>query len=538
MNDSAYRASALFVDSLVRLGLRHACITPGSRSTPLALAFAEHPDVADWVHHDERSSSFFGLGIAKTTRIPVAIVTTSGTAAAELLPAAAEAHYAGVPLLLLTADRPPELRGIGAPQTIDQVGLFANFARISLDILPADMPAPEVESVASTAWSEATRRPFRPVHLNMGFREPFVPSSLDRPSSSLALANSPGRAIDSGTFDDISSLVGGKRTLIIAGPTDEPSDSVLRLAARANWPIVADPLSQLRGADSDLVIGAGDALFAVGRVYEPEVVLRLGGTPTSKAINTWLSDHPEIPQVVVDEQGRDAARSANVMLLADPSTFAGALEAASGPIDWARSWTGVDRRARTALRGSPFPSEPAVVETIVERLDDDSLLYVASSMPIRNVDRFAPAIASRVLANRGANGIDGVISSALGAAATGRRTFVLAGDLSLLHDVGSLATAARLDLPITIVVVNNDGGGIFSFLPQAKLPRHFDRLFSTPHGLSFVPIAEAFGLRGTQVGTARDLASALAEPGLIEVLTEREREVEIRATALDRVRSS
>jgi len=465
----------------------------------------------------------------------VAIVTTSGTAAAELLPAAAEARYAGVPLVLLTADRPPELRGIGAPQTIDQVNLFANFARISLDVLPADMSASDVEQLAVTAWGEAVRRPFGPVHLNMGFREPFVPTSLERPSSSLVPPQPTVAAIDPATLDNISELVSGKRVLVFAGPLDEPSDSVLRLAGAAGWPIVADPLSQLRGAKSDLIVGTGDSLFAVDQVDKPEVVLRLGGTLTSKALNAWLASHPTIPQIVVDEEGRDAPRSADIVLLADPSSFADALKTEACPEEWARSWIRKDRNARAALRGSPFPSEPAVAEVVVDHLTKGSLLYVASSMPIRNVDRFAPSIDARVLANRGANGIDGLISSALGAAATGKRTFVLVGDLSLLHDIGSLATAARLDLPITIVVVNNDGGGIFSFLPQTKLPRHFERLFGTPHGLSFVPIAQAFGIKARLVETTETLASALDEPGLIEIATDRDTEVETRRAAIDRV---
>ena len=542
MNDSAYRAAALFVDALVRLGLRHACLAPGSRSTPLALAFAEHPGVTDWIHHDERSSAFFALGIGKVTRTSAAIVTTSGTAAAELLPAAVEARYAGVPLLLLTADRPPELRGIGAPQTIDQVGLFENATRMSIDVLPADMSKRDIEALAVTAWDEAMRRPRRPIHINMGFREPFVPATLDGPRASVTLAPKAGPDPDEEIdLREATSLLDGKCVLMIAGPFDEPglSDHVLELATTTGWPIVADPLSQLRNNASDLVLGSGDALFATGRLPGvPEAVVRLGATITSKAIATWLTDHGRIPQIVVDEEGRDASRSAARILSVDPIAFVRSLDVEPAPDGWAGMWTHADRRARAALRGTPFPSEAAVVETLGERIPAESVLYVASSMPIRNVDRYLPRVDARVLSNRGANGIDGLISSALGVAATGRRTFVLTGDLSLLHDIGSLATAVRLDLPITIVVVNNDGGGIFSFLPQVALPRHFERVFGTPHGLSFVPIAEAFGLRAVPADTADRLASELAEPGLIEVTTDRAREVDLQAAALARVASS
>ncbi|MFZ0492437.1 MAG: 2-succinyl-5-enolpyruvyl-6-hydroxy-3-cyclohexene-1-carboxylic-acid synthase [Acidimicrobiia bacterium] len=541
MNDSAYQAAALFVDALVRLGLRHACVTPGSRSTPLALAFAEHPDVTDWVHHDERSSAFFALGIAKVTRTPAAIITTSGTATAELLPAAVEARYAAVPLLLLTADRPPELRGIGAPQTIDQVNLFVNAARMSVDVVPADMPTGEIEALAVTAWNEAVRRPRRPVHINMGFREPFVPATLDRPTASVTPTRGADPVIDEDELRGMQLLLGGKRVLIVAGPIDEPGfpDHVLELAKTAGWPIVADPLSQLRSRASDLVLGAGDALFAAGRLPAmPEAIVRLGATVTSKAITTWLADHQNIPQIVVDEDGRDASRSAAKVLLADPIAFVRSLHVEPAPDGWTDLWTDADRRARAALLGAPFPSEPAVVEILAEHLLAESVLYVASSMPIRNVDRYLSRVDARVLSNRGANGIDGLISSALGVAATGRRTFALAGDLSSLHDVGSLATAGRLDLPITIIVVNNDGGGIFSFLPQSALPRHFERVFGTPHGLSFVPIADAFGLRAVHADTADRLASEISLPGLIEVTTNRAREVELQAAALERVASS
>jgi len=541
VNDSAYQAAALFVDALVRLGLRHACVTPGSRSTPLALAFAEHPDVTDWVHHDERSSAFFALGIAKVTRTPAAIITTSGTATAELLPAAVEARYAAVPLLLLTADRPPELRGIGAPQTIDQVNLFVNAARMSVDVVPADMPTGEIEALAVTAWNEAVRRPRRPVHINMGFREPFVPVTLDRPTASVTPTRGADPVIDEDELRGMQLLLGGKRVLIVAGPIDEPGfpDHVLELAKTAGWPIVADPLSQLRSRASDLVLGAGDALFAAGRLPAmPEAIVRLGATVTSKAITTWLADHQNIPQIVVDEDGRDASRSAAKVLLADPIAFVRSLHVEPAPDGWTDLWTDADRRARAALLGAPFPSEPAVVEILAEHLLAESVLYVASSMPIRNVDRYLSRVDARVLSNRGANGIDGLISSALGVAATGRRTFALAGDLSSLHDVGSLATAGRLDLPITIIVVNNDGGGIFSFLPQSALPRHFERVFGTPHGLSFVPIADAFGLRAVHADTADRLASEISLPGLIEVTTNRAREVELQAAALERVASS
>lgn len=545
VNNSAYRAAALLVATLARLGLRHACLTPGSRNTPLSLAFAEHPDVTDWIHHDERSSSFFALGLAKATRRPVAVVTTSGTAAAELSPAAVEARYGTVPLLLITADRPPEHRGIGAPQTIDQVGMFGKMVRRSADAMLTELGSGEITELAVTTWNGAVRRPGGPVHLNLGFREPFVPTDLTVPEIDM-LADAPTRrTLDADSLRAAAAMLSGKRTLIAAGPFDEPGfvDAVTRLADETGWPILADPLSQLRAGPHDRshVVSTGDALFHRGRIPGlPEAVLRFGAPPTSRAFTTWLEDHPHVPQVVVDEvDGRDPSQTARLMVAADPVGFAEALSVEPAAIGWTEAWTDADRNARRALAGMPFPSEPAVVQTLAERLPAHSNLYVASSMPIRDVDLFFPCVDRpvRMLANRGANGIDGLVSSGLGASATGTATFVLAGDLSALHDLGALAAAARLRLPVTIVVVNNDGGGIFSFLPQSKLPRHFERVFSTPHGLSFVPVAQALGLPAVGVDRHDQFVSALDEPGplLIEVTTDRDANVRLHDEALGRV---
>ena len=545
VNNSAYRAAALLVATLARLGLRHACLTPGSRNTPLSLAFAEHPDVTDWIHHDERSSSFFALGLAKATRRPVAVVTTSGTAAAELSPAAVEARYGTVPLLLITADRPPEHRGIGAPQTIDQVGMFGKMVRRSADAMLTELGSGEITELAVTTWNGAVRRPGGPVHLNLGFREPFVPTDLTVPEIDM-LADAPTRrTLDADSLRAAAAMLSGKRTLIAAGPFDEPGfvDAVTRLADETGWPILADPLSQLRAGPHDRshVVSTGDALFHRGRIPGlPEAVLRFGAPPTSRAFTTWLEDHPHVPQVVVDEvDGRDPSQTARLMVAADPVGFAEALSVEPAAIGWTEAWTDADRNARRALAGMPFPSEPAVVQTLAERLPAHSNLNVASSMPIRDVDLFFPCVdrSVRMLANRGANGIDGLVSSGLGASATGTATFVLAGDLSALHDLGALAAAARLRLPVTIVVVNNDGGGIFSFLPQSKLPRHFERVFSTPHGLSFVPVAQALGLPAVGVDRHDQFVSALDEPGplLIEVTTDRDANVRLHDEALGRV---
>ncbi len=548
MSNTAYRAAALLVGTLARLGLRHACVTPGSRNTPLTLAFAEHPSVTDWIHHDERSSSFFALGLAKATRAPVAVVTTSGTAAAELLPAVVEARYGATPLLLLTADRPPELRAIGAPQTIDQVGLFGSNVGMTRDLMLGDMDTDAIVRLAAFTWETASRHPAGPVHLNLGFREPLVPTDLSLPEPpSLDRPQAAEPAVDESSLRAVAKILGNKRVLVAAGPSDgiDSVHAVVDLARRAGWPIMADPLSQLRAGEHDRsnVISSGDALFRSGRIPGmPEAVLRIGAPLTSKAFSTWLQAHPEVPQVAVDDvPGRDPTMTAQLLINTDPVWIS---ELAVEPIGraWSESWQRADTAAARALAGSPFPSEPAVVQQLADGLPANSNLYIASSMPIRDVDLFFPSIERpiRFMANRGANGIDGLISSALGAAATGTRTFALAGDLSMLHDMNALATAVRLRLPLTVIVVNNDGGGIFSFLPQAGLPRHFERVFSTPHGISFVPVADALGLRAELIEHPDDFAAALAEsgPSLLEVRTDRKQNVTLHEEALARVELS
>ncbi len=550
-----YAFTTAFVGALADLGLRHVCITPGSRNSPLALAFADHPGITDWIHHDERSSAFFALGLALTSSLAVAVVTTSGTATAELHPAATEARLARVPLLLLTADRPPEMRDVGAPQAIDQLNLFGTAAKWFHD---AALPDPQLNrypvTLAARAWATALDRPSGPVHLNFPFRDPLapvvVPGDATEPGERVQTpAYLPGRLeINPAAAQDIARQISGTRVLLVAGPLDRPGfpQAATALAAATAWPIVADPLSQLRAGNHDRehVITTGDPLARIGRMETdliPETVIRFGAVPTSKALATWMANHPEIRQIVVDEgEWRDPGLSATTMVRSDPITFleqmAGKIDPA--PSDWAAAWQQADRAARSGLASSlTFPSEPGVVAAIAEAIPDGSTLYVGSSMPIRDVDAFFPSIDRRVriLSNRGANGIDGLISSSLGAAAAGDPVVVLSGDLSLLHDLTALGTAARLRLPITVTVVNNDGGGIFHFLPQADFPEHFERLLGTPHGTDFQAAADLFGIEHHLVedkAVFKDLIGTTTDyPRLIEIRTDRSENVAIHERA-------
>lgn len=557
-----YAFTTEFVDALAGLGLHHVCITPGSRNSPLALAFADHPGITDWIHHDERSSAFFALGLANASRRPVAVVTTSGTAAAELHPAAVEAHQARIPLLLLTADRPPELRDVGAPQSINQTDLFGRSAKWFHEVaIPDPLLGNYPTTLASRAWAAALDLPAGPVHLNFPFREPLAPSEVpgdvaERPAPGPPPAYVPGRLeIDHSTIEEIAGAVSGRRALLIAGPLDRPgfTAAVTTLAKRAGFPIVADPLSQLRAGDHDRtrVITTGDPLARVGRLdgdLKPEFIIRFGAIPTSGTLSTWLADHPENPQYLIDDTGwRDPGGSAAAMVRSDPLSFARQLVelVKPAPGEWAADWTAAENAAREALTNQlAFPSEPAVVAVLAEAIPDETTLYVASSMPIRDVDAFFPSIGRRVriLSNRGANGIDGLISSGLGAAAEGRPVLILSGDLSLLHDLTALGTAARLDLPVTVVVINNDGGGIFHFLPQAAFPEHFERLLGTPHGTDFQAAADLFGIDYHLVESETALnnlvAAAAQHPRLVEIRTNRVENVAIHERAWRAVATS
>jgi 2-succinyl-5-enolpyruvyl-6-hydroxy-3-cyclohexene-1-carboxylate synthase len=550
-----YAFTTEFVDALAGLGLRHVCITPGSRNSPLALAFADHHWITDWIHHDERSSAFFALGLANASRRPVAVTTTSGTAAAELHPAAVEAHLARIPLLLLTADRPPELRDVGAPQAINQTDLFGKSAKWFHEVaIPDPLLGNYPSTLASRAWAAALDLPAGPVHLNFPFREPLAPLEVpgdvaERPATGPPPAYVPGRLeIDHSAVEGIAGVVSGRRALLIAGPLDRPGfpAAVTTLAKRAGFPLVADPLSQLRAGDHDRtrVITTGDPLARAGKldgVLKPEFIIRFGAIPTSKTFSTWLADHSEIPQYVIDDAGwRDPGGSAATMVRSDPLWFARQLVelVKPAPADWAADWTAAENAAREALNNQlAFPSEPAVVAVLADAIPDETTLYVASSMPIRDVDAFFPSIDRRVriLSNRGANGIDGLISSGLGAAAEGRPVLVLSGDLSLLHDLTALGTAARFDLPVTIVVINNDGGGIFHFLPQAAFPEHFERLLGTPHGTDFQAAADLFGIDYHLVESETALnnlvATAAQHPRLVEIRTNRVENVAIHERA-------
>jgi 2-succinyl-5-enolpyruvyl-6-hydroxy-3-cyclohexene-1-carboxylate synthase len=545
--DRNFDFAVRLVRALAALGVSHACVTPGSRSTPLALALAEEPNITDWPHHDERSSAFFALGIARATGTPAVAVCTSGTAAAEFHPAVIEARYGRVPVIVITADRPRDLLGVGANQTIDQTGLYGSATKWFHDLEPPH-PGEAVpnlpETLAARLVCASREEPAGPVHLNLRFREPLVPESRGRVTSPPPPTLSLGKALPSPeAVAALGELAAGRRGLLVCGPQDDPAlpAAAAACAAAFRWPMLADPLSGGRAGTHDLthVIAEGDPLAAAGWLdrASPEVVMRVGALPTSKPLWCWLGEHPEVTQVLIDPADwRDPTGTVSSVVRADPAVTLTALatvDVAPAPPSWLDRWRESGRAAATAidhvLTEAPFPNEPAVSRLLVEALPPGSLLFVASSMPVRDLDAFLPVRAAplRIAANRGASGIDGFLSTGLGAAAVaGCPTYLLAGDLSALHDLTALATAARLGIPATIVVLHNDGGGIFHFLPQAEaLPDHFERHWGTPHGVDFVRAAAAFGVHGERPQTRADLSALLgkppASPRLLELRTDR-----------------
>ena len=543
-----YAATLPFVEALAHLGLRHVAITPGSRNTPLAFAFAANSDIEDTSHHDERSAAFFALGMAKATGLPVALVSTSGTAAAEYLPAIVEAKYGRTPLIVLTADRPPELRDVGSPQTVDQHGMYGRAVKWFHEApVPETNPAAiaSFSALAGRAWSAAVDLPKGPVHVNFPFRDPMVPIRIEGDaldhfgSPPLPSFESPEPAVP--TAEAIAALTSSlekRKALIVAGPTEDMrlAPAVAKLGAAAGIPIIADPLSGLRAGthDKQAVISSGDWLARRGDLdgkLRPGIVLRFGAPPTSKSLNSWLASHPDVEQVIVDEAGwRDPGATASSIIRADGGATAALLAERVEPDNgiWLDAWASADT-AVGSLLDVAFPSEPKIVQLLQAHLPGEAVLFTASSMPIRVLDAFFRPIDRnlRILGNRGANGIDGLISAALGATLGLQRPgFVYSGDVSMLHDLTALATATRLDIPLTIVLANNDGGGIFHLLPQADFPEHFEKHLGTPHGLNFAKIAAAFGVDHALPETADELGKLIATPAtgprIIEVQTDRE----------------
>jgi len=562
--------SCAFVDELAGNGLRHAIICPGSRSTPLAVAFANHQQIRTWVLIDERSAAFFALGMARQLRDPVAILCTSGTAAANFLPAVIEARLSRIPLIILTADRPPELRDWGAAQTIDQINLYGSHAKWFVDMpVPVDDPSlrRHARATAARAMLTSAIAPAGPVHLNVPFREPLLPVTMNADTRlgdlyaggrdivpPLPYARVAPRLPDE-TIAAIATIVfSTPRGIVVCGPdeTEGLAQAAISFGRAAGYPVLADPLSGLRFGPNDRseLISAYDSFLrdrAIVDRLRPDLVIRVGAQPTSKPLQQFLASHPASRHLVIDAGSpRDPSHLATVYLLADPVDTLNRLQAAVSCRQqrddalWVTDWLAVEEIASksiaTSLGSIEEFFEGRIASTLVDSLPVGATVVVGNSMPIRDVDTFVRGDQRdiRLLGARGASGIDGVVSSALGAAAVAAGPVaLLIGDLSFYHDMNGLLAASRFGIALTVVVINNNGGGIFSFLPQAEQldTGTFETLFGTPIGINISAVAELYGATYARPidwsAFERELSHAATRRGLtiIDVTTNRARNV-------------
>lgn len=516
------------VDEWARGGVTIAAVSPGSRSTPLALALAADDRIAVHVFLDERSASFFALGAAKASGRPAVVLCTSGTAAAEFHAAVLEAFHARVPMIVCTADRPPELRDTGAGQAVDQLKLYGDAVRWFAEVgapSESDAESPYWRSVAARSVAAASGPPAGPVHLNLAFREPLLPSGAD-------VVLPPGRADgapwvawtarrpqpDPVDVDRLAFLVAAevRGAIVVGWGAGVDPEAVERFSAVSRWPVLADPISDARQGIH--AISTYDALLrspAATRSLRPDVFVRLGAPLTGKTTATWLD--ASVRQIVVDPDGAwlDPHRASAERIVADPTALLDAVSrrgAARTQSFWLSSWLSAEAAARRdldrLLDSWAEPFEGRVARDLVAGLPTGATLVVGSSMPVRDVESFArPRSGLRFLCSRGVNGIDGFVSTVLGVAAARSADPVVAlcGDLTFLHDAGGLLGAARRGIDATFVVLDNDGGGIFNFLPQASagLDGHFETLFGTPQGVDLAALAAVHGI-GTEHVTEAD----------------------------------
>ncbi|MDX6668969.1 MAG: 2-succinyl-5-enolpyruvyl-6-hydroxy-3-cyclohexene-carboxylate synthase, partial [Solirubrobacteraceae bacterium] len=555
-----------FCDELARCGMRAACTAPGSRSAPLVLSLVREARLSCFSHLDERCAGFFALGLAKASGLPVAVACTSGTAAVELAPAVYEAHEARVPLLVLTADRPPELRETGAGQTIDQVKLYGGAAKWFFEVGVHDATPQRLAWIRQLAcrayWTALEGRPGA-VHLNFPLREPLVleqplpDDDTGRGDGAPALERAPAdpRPAPDPLAKVLAEIEQRPRGVIVCGRWERGTAlgaAVAGFSETAGYPVLADPLSGARREAA--AVAHYDALLRAGTFAQasaPELVLRVGDLPTSKPLRAWLAAAGDALQVTIDceHSWQDPDGVVSYVLPADPATALAELNERvqrAPHAAWVERWRDADACAAEAIAGALGGelSEPRVAAELGARLPVEATLFVASSMPVRDVETFFPArdAPPRVLSNRGANGIDGTVSAAFGAAAAGDGPVVLLiGDVALAHDVGGLRAAGRLGLKLVVVLLNNDGGGIFHFLPVAGEQDAFEEHVATPHGLDFAHAAELYGCAHEIAsdpdgfGEALERALAAERSTIIEVRTDREANVALHRRVWDAV---
>lgn len=541
---------ATLVDEWLQCGVRHAVVSPGSRSTPIALEIANRQEIEMHIFHDERSAAFAALGIAKASGIPAILVCSSGTAAVEFHPAVVEAHHSEVPILICTADRPAELQGVGAPQTIDQQNLYGVSVRKFVNAEVADESESHTwRKIARDLFATSLGKVRGPVHLNLRFREPLmgVATSLPPRHERSAMIADKVDLPSARSLRKLKKALNFKNGVIIAGPENYQIESIFRLAQTLSWPVLADPRSGAR-VPSKFVVAAADSILRdedFAKKLQPQVVLRFGTLPASKVVNSWLASSGA-KQIVITTTPTlaDPDQLCALHIVGEIDELCAELvsdrtngQNNRGDFSWLDLWDTAESSAQksinAALADEPGLSEPGVARALYGLLPEASNLVVSSSMPIRDVEWFAaPRTGLRVHANRGANGIDGVVSTAVGIAlATRQPTTLLIGDIALLHDVNGLIGLVSREIDLRIVVIDNNGGGIFSFLPQAQNleSTKFEKIFGTPHGVNLKMVAQAHQINTYEVANMSDFAEVLSQrgPWLARVVTDRQENVKV-----------
>ncbi len=538
--------------SLVQLGVAHAVISPGSRSTPLAYALASTEQVESHLHVDERSAGFFALGLAKATQQPVVLLCTSGTAASNYHPAVTEAYYARVPLIVITADRPHELRDVGAPQAIRQMGMFGTHVKYDVDLpIPEDSAAVDdyLDRQIARAVGMSVSEPKGPVHINAPFREPLlIDFEQEYPKVTFIERISGETTLTTEQKNQVSNLISSaKRGVLVMGECLPGFDKnqVWSFAKSMNWPVLCDPLSNLRSEVPDdsrhLCIDSYDALLknaSFAAQAETDIVIRIGPQPVSKPLTLFLKKFRPKTFIVADESPifRDPLGIATHHLQVNAMDILSVEADAHQDASYTELWRKANEIAAqlTESHRSEQVHEGDYVRTLLTSLPDGSDLISGSSMPIRDLDTYFRNTERdiAIFSNRGANGIDGVVSTALGIQTARKRpSWLLIGDLSFMHDVNGLLISRMQTMDLTIMVSNNDGGGIFSYLPQSTIPNHFEQLFGTPTGLSFALLAEMYGIQYSSVSSIKELEGQLAEEKtaplrIIEMISIREQNVQ------------
>ena len=522
-----------FASELFAYGVKEVVISPGSRSTPLAIALEAHPNIKTWIHPDERSAAFFALGLIKGSQRPVAILCTSGTAAANYTPAIAESQISRIPLIVLTSDRPHELRSVGAPQAINQVNMFSNYVNFQFDMPIADGTTNMLDTIhyQMQIASQYLYGPHKgPIHFNMPFREPLTPD-LDRTELLKSETKTLPHYQKMIHVDPIKDKIEKSKGLIIVGDMHHQEvDQILTYSTIFDIPVLADPLSQLRRHNHPNVITTYDLLYRAGMDWDVDFVIRVGKPVISKKLNQWLKStsafqilvqnndkidvFPVPPDVSYEISANDFFRSLMEERTVDRKA-------------WLQQWQSLEKQARIEINDylQHATDEAAYVGTLISKLTNEDALFVSNSMPIRDIDNLLFDNEAEIYANRGANGIDGVVSTALGMAVH-KKVTLLIGDLAFYHDMNGLLMSKINDIHLNIVLLNNDGGGIFSYLPQkASAEAYFERLFGTPTGLDFEHAALLYDFNFKRFEHLNDFKyESLSELGsnVYEIITDRE----------------